>query len=94
MTQIRSHSVFEAVSNVVVGYGVNYTANMLIFPLFGWSISHSQNLALGILYTAISLVRSYALRRIWNRVGSTAKTISPGELGISLPQPEPKETKQ
>lgn len=52
--------------NIVIGYGFNFTANMLIFPLFGWSISTEQNLILGTIYTVISLVRSYGLRRFYN----------------------------
>jgi hypothetical protein len=41
---------------------------LLIFPLFGWEISTSQNIILVIFYTVISIVRSYALRRIFNKI--------------------------
>jgi hypothetical protein len=67
MSQTRRHSAFEAITNVVVGYGINLTANALLFPLFGWHITLAQNIALGVFYTAISLARSYLLRRIFNR---------------------------
>lgn len=70
MSQSRTHSAFEAVTNVVVGYGINFTANWLLFPLFGWEISVGQNLALGTIFTLISLGRSYLLRRIYNRIKS------------------------
>lgn len=68
MTQSRLGSVAEAVVNVVVGFGVNFTANLLLFPLFGWEMSPSQNLSLGVIYTVISVVRSFALRRLFNRL--------------------------
>ena len=66
MTQTRLGSLIEAVFNVVVGFGINFTANLLIFPLFGWEISAAQNLTLGVIYTAISIARSYVIRRWFN----------------------------
>jgi hypothetical protein len=66
--QKKSHSIFESITNVCVGFGINFTANMLLFPLFGWHISAEQNVLLGIIYTGISIVRSYILRRVFNRI--------------------------
>lgn len=64
--QSRKASVMEAWTNVLVGYSVNFSANLLIFPLFGMHISLSANFVMGLIYTAISLVRSYTLRRVYN----------------------------
>ena len=66
MSQTKIQSAIEALANIAVGFSINFTANMLIFPLFGWEISIKQNLALGICYTLISLARSYGLRRFYN----------------------------
>jgi len=66
MSQTRKQSAIEAVMNVAVGFLINFTANMTLFPLFGWEISVEQNIGLGILYTMISLARSYCLRRFYN----------------------------
>lgn len=66
MNQSRLGSLIEAVINVLIGFGINFTANMLIFPLFGWTISMSDNLMLGGIYTAISIARSYVIRRWFN----------------------------
>jgi len=67
VSQSRRHSFIEAWVNIAIGYGVNFAANMLLFPIFGWHISARQNVALGVIYTGISLVRSYTLRRLFNR---------------------------
>ncbi|MEO6919100.1 MAG: hypothetical protein ABI171_08810 [Collimonas sp.] len=67
MTQTRKGSLFEAVVNVMIGYCINMTANFLIFPFFGWHISLQQNILLGVFYTAISIVRSYCIRRWFNK---------------------------
>lgn len=66
MTQTRLGSLIEAIINVLIGFGINFTANMLIFPLFGLYITPGANFALGLIYTVISVVRSYAVRRWFN----------------------------
>ena len=64
--QTRRRSLLESLVNILVGYSINFTANLLIFPIFGWHISTRENLTLGVIYTGISLVRSYWLRRFFN----------------------------
>ena len=63
MKQSRWMSLAEAVTNVLVGYGVAVATQMLVFPLFGFEASLQDNLAIGLVFTAVSLVRSYLLRR-------------------------------
>ena len=72
MSQSRKHSFYEAWVNILIGYGVNFTANMLIFPLFGFHITVTQNIVMGVIYTGISLVRSYAIRRWFNGFKATS----------------------
>ncbi|WP_417534154.1 hypothetical protein [Marinobacterium stanieri] len=66
MEQTKLGSFIEALINVVIGFAINYTANMTLFPLFGWEISMEQNIGLGLCYTAISVARSYTIRRYFN----------------------------
>jgi hypothetical protein len=66
--QLKRHSLIESISNIVVGYSVNLLANFFIFPLWGWHITLRQNIEIGVIYTVISLVRSYLLRRFFNKV--------------------------
>lgn len=77
MTQTRLGSLIEACINVAIGYWINFAANLLILPLFGWHVTVSQNLALGAIYTAISIARSYAVRRWFNaRIARAAARIA------------------
>lgn len=62
-------SAFEASANVAIGYLVSVAANFLILPLFGYDVSVADSFAIGLAFTAVSLVRSYVLRRIFNRMG-------------------------
>lgn len=66
MTQTRLGSFIEACINVVIGFAINMAANMLILPLIGFHITVGQNLFIGVLYTVISVARSYAVRRWFN----------------------------
>lgn len=66
MQQTRLGSFIEAWINVLIGFGINFIANLLILPMFGFNITLMDNLYIGILYTIISVVRSYAIRRWFN----------------------------
>ena len=67
MTQTRLGSFIEAWMNVFIGFSINFTANMLILPHFGFtSLTAKTNFIIGLLYTVISVVRSYTIRRWFN----------------------------
>ncbi len=66
--QSRTMSLIEALANVLVGYGVAVTTQTVVFPLFGLHASLDQNLAIGLIFTVVSLVRSYMLRRLFNHL--------------------------
>ena len=66
MTQTRLGSLIEALINVAIGFAINFVANMTILPLIGFHITAAQNLLLGVLYTIISVGRSYVIRRWFN----------------------------
>ena len=64
--QTRMMSLVESVANIIVGYAVAVITQLLVFPFFGLAASLSDNLIIGLIFTAVSLCRSYALRRIFN----------------------------
>ena len=63
MAQSKKRSWAEAWINIGIGYAVNFVANLIVFPLFGYDISVSDNIAIGVIYTGISLARQYIIRR-------------------------------
>lgn len=65
MKQSRLMSLVESVVNILVGFGVSLAAQWFFLPLLGVSISFSQNLLFALIMTAISIARSYVLRRIF-----------------------------
>ena len=85
MKQSRAMSVVEAVANVVVGYGVAVVAQILIFPVFGLHMTLEQNLKLGAAFTLVSIARSFALRRLFERIRVASH--SDGHAGHGEPEP-------
>ncbi len=66
--QSRAMSLLEAGVNVIVGYGVAVGTQILVFPWFGLSATLGGNLLIGAIFTAVALVRSYTLRRLFERL--------------------------
>jgi uncharacterized membrane protein (DUF485 family) len=64
--QTRMGSFVEAWLNVLVGFGVSFLANLLVLPLFGFYVTTSYAFGIGVIFTAISLARSYIIRRFFN----------------------------
>lgn len=63
MRQTKWGSFIEACINVLIGFVINYIANLIILPLFGLHVTLLENLYIGLLYTVISVARSYIVRR-------------------------------
>ena len=59
-------AIIEAWVNIIIGFSINYTANLFILPMVGAELTATNNFWLGWLYTAISILRQYAIRRWFN----------------------------
>ena len=68
MKQTRLMSLIEAITNVVVGYGVAVATQMLVFPVFGLHTTLAQNLQMGGIFTGVSILRSFLLRRVFEAI--------------------------
>lgn len=64
--QKKSISFLEVFLNTIIGYAVAILTQLVVFPLFDINITHSQNLLMGLVFTIVSIVRSYLLRRFFN----------------------------
>jgi hypothetical protein len=68
MTQSRKMSLIETLCSTAIGYIVAVTAQVAIFPLFDINIPLSDNFLIGVIFTIISIVRGYCIRRLFNRI--------------------------
>lgn len=64
--QTRMGSFVEAWANILVGFTINFIANLAVLPLFGFNVTPTDAFGVGLVFTAISLARSYIIRRFFN----------------------------
>ena len=64
--QTKKYSLLESLVNVAIGYWVALLAQIVTFPLFGIHVSIQENIGIGVIFTAVSIIRSYLLRRVFN----------------------------
>ncbi len=65
MKQPRLMSLVEAITNVIVGYGLAVVTQIIVFPWFGLEAELGEHMAIGMAFVAVSLARSYLLRRLF-----------------------------
>ena len=65
--QTKKQSLIESFINVLIGYLTALLSQVLIFPLFDIDVSFQDNLLIGLYFTIISLIRSYLVRRYFNK---------------------------
>lgn len=63
--QTRKGSLAESLMNVAIGYGTALAAQIVVFPWFGIDIPLSSNIEIALFFTAVSIGRSFALRRFF-----------------------------
>ena len=71
--QSRKMSMMETIISTAIGYGVALVAQMIVLPAFGMKASLSDNLIIGAIFTAVSIVRGYFVRRLFNWIGGRKK---------------------
>ena len=65
MKDTKIKSLVEAAFNIVVGISISFVANLLILPLFGFKPTIGDLALIGVIYTFISLARTYIIRRLF-----------------------------
>jgi len=61
-------SAVEAVVSTAIGYIVAVATQMVVLPVFGLALGVWENLGIGLAFTAVSIVRSYLVRRLFERL--------------------------
>jgi len=67
MNQHKYDSILEAITNQVVGFVLAIATYMLIInPLFGLHSSAAESFAITSIFTVMSILRGYFIRRFFN----------------------------
>lgn len=72
MKQSRLMSLVEAIGNVAVGYGFAVVTQLVVFPWFGLPAHLDDALAIGFIFTIVSVARAFVLRRIFEALRDSA----------------------
>lgn len=68
MKQCHTMSLVEAIANVFVGYGIAVVTKILVFPLFRLTTTLAKKMAMGAIFTVVSISRSYCLRQVFENL--------------------------
>lgn len=68
MKQSRLMSAVESGVNVAVGFWIAVATQAVVFPIFGLHASTSEHLSIGAVFTVVSVIRSYCLRRVFEAI--------------------------
>ncbi len=64
--QTKRQSLIETLTSVFVGWLIGVILNMLVLPLFDYNITVIDSLWVSLIFTAVSVIRGYVIRRFFN----------------------------
>ena len=64
--QSKRESMIETLTSVFVGWLIGVILNMLVLPLFDYNITVVDSLLVSLIFTVISVIRGYVIRRFFN----------------------------
>ena len=68
MRQSKGMSAVEAAANTAIGFVLSWAVAVIVYPLCGIQAINGQTLLATLAFTVLSVVRSYALRRLFERL--------------------------
>jgi hypothetical protein len=66
--QTRRASLIETLLSTAIGYVVAVTTQAVVFPWFGLHVPLHDNLAIGLLFTVVSVARGFGVRRLFEHL--------------------------
>ena len=64
--QSKRQSLIETLTSVFAGWLIGVILNLTILPLFNYNITVVDSLWVSLIFTVISVVRGYLIRRFFN----------------------------
>ena len=64
--QSKKHSILESISNVAIGFLTTLVLSPFIYSLCGITYTWNQLGGVTIIFTIVSILRSYIIRRFFN----------------------------
>ena len=70
MTQSKKFSLIEATTNTAIGFVIALCTQLVIYPVMGIVVSIQENIIITAVFTAVSILRGYIIRRLFNKLKS------------------------
>lgn len=67
MTQSKKQSLKETITSTIIGLLVSLLTQIIVFPLYGLEVKLNQNIQITIIFTVVSIIRGYLVRRYFNK---------------------------
>ena len=64
--QSKKESLIETLTSVFVGWLIGVILNLTILPLFDYNITVIDSLWVSLIFTVVSVIRGYVIRRFFN----------------------------
>ena len=64
--QTKRESFIEIITSVFVGWLIGVILNLTVLPLFDYNITVTDSLWVSLIFTAVSVIRGYVIRRFFN----------------------------
>lgn len=68
MKQSKRMSLLESAVGTFIGLLVALLTQMIVFPMYGLEVTLIENFEIGFIFTLVSLIRSYIVRRVFNHL--------------------------
>jgi membrane protein YdbS with pleckstrin-like domain len=68
MPQSKKHSALESLTNIIVGLITSFIIQLIIYPALDIPVTINQNIVITLVFFAVSFLRSYFIRRLFNRL--------------------------
>ena len=65
--QSKKQSLIETLTSVFVGWLIGVILNLTILPMFDYNITVVDSLWVSLIFTVVSVIRGYLIRRYFNR---------------------------
>lgn len=66
MNQTKLESLAEVLINIAIGWVIGLLTQLLIFPVYNIHVSFSDQFWISVVFTVVSIIRSYIIRRWFN----------------------------
>jgi len=68
MTQTKKKSLIESTAQTVIGLATSILIQIILYPIMGIPVTLFQNVVITAVFFAVSIIRGYFVRRIFEKL--------------------------